>query len=171
MGTVSRGVTARRKGHAMSLVNEGTKTLETKLPKIVSPTVHGVIDYMHSAFFFAVGLLCSRSNKRAAGAAFATSGFILAQSLFTDYRFGAKPLISFETHGKMDSVFASTSWMLPLLFGFKGTNAAKIFEANSLAEASVVGITDWDSDRAHREREYTNGAEHPEVQRRPQPVN
>lgn len=141
----------------MSLIPANTETLETKFPKIVSPTAHGVIDYAHSAFFLGLGLLTWRSNRRAAWAAFTTSGFILAQSLTTDYRFGAKPLISFETHGKMDAVFASTSWMVPLLFGFKGTTAAKVFEANSLAESSVVGITDWDSYRAHRERLAAQG--------------
>lgn len=136
----------------MAIWNKGTEALKTKLPKIISPTAHGVIDYAHSAFFFTVGLLCSRSNKRAAAAAFATSGFILVQSLLTDYRFGWKPLISFGTHGKMDSVFASGSWLVPVVFGFRGTKAAKIFEGNSLAEASVVGMTDWDSVRAHWDR-------------------
>jgi hypothetical protein len=127
-------------------------TLETKLPKIISPTAHGIIDYAHAAFFFTVGVACRRANKRAAAAAFATSGFILAQSMLTDYRLGAKPVFSFETHGKMDSVFAAGSWLVPQLFGFKGTPAAKIFEMNSVAEASVVGMTDWDSERAHEER-------------------
>ena len=75
-----------------------------------------------AAFFFAVGLWCGRSNKRAASAAFATSGFILAQSLLTDYRFGAKPVLSCETHGKIDSVFAASSWMIPQIFGFKETH-------------------------------------------------
>ena len=127
---------------------------DAALPKVISPTVHGIIDYCHAAFFFTVGVVCARSrNKAAASAAFATSGFILVQSLLTDYRFGAKPAFSFETHGKMDAVFASSSWMVPLLFGFKGTAAARIFEGNSLAEASVVAITDWNSQRAHQERE------------------
>jgi hypothetical protein len=126
--------------------------LQNNLPKVISPKAHGVIDYAHAAFFLAVGLLCLRSNKKAARAAFATSGFILAQSLLTDYRYGAKPMISFETHGQMDSAFASSSWAIPLVFGFGGTAAAKIFEMNSLAEASVIGMTDWDSKRAHWER-------------------
>jgi hypothetical protein len=126
---------------------------DAALPKAISPTMHGILDYCHAAFFFTVGVLCTRShNKAAAGAAFATSGFILVQSLLTDYRFGAKPVFSFETHGKLDAVFASSSWMLPLLFGFKDTAAGKIFEGNSLAEASVVAITDWNSQRAHEER-------------------
>ena len=136
----------------MSLINTDLDTLGTKLPKVISPTAHGIIDYAHAAFFFTVGACCMRSNKRAASAAFATSGFILAQSLLTNYRFGAKPVFSFETHGKMDSVFAASSWLIPQIFGFKGTNAAKIFETNSIAETSVVAMTDWNSERAHEER-------------------
>lgn len=122
------------------------------VPKVISPTAHGVIDYCHVAFFFTVGLLCRRRNKRAAAAAFATSGFVLGQSLMTDYRLGVRPVLPFQTHGKMDQVFAATSWMMPLLFGFRGTAAAKIFEVNSLAEGSVVAMTDWSSRRARVER-------------------
>ena len=136
----------------MPFRHQELELLKTRLPKVITPAAHGVIDYAHAAFFFTVGLLYRRSNKGAARAAFATSGFILAQSLLTDYRFGWKPLLSFEAHGKIDSVFASTSWLIPLLFGFEGTKAGKIFEGNSLAEASVVGLTDWNSARAHRER-------------------
>src|SRR5579875_4205762 len=127
---------------------------DVALPKVISPTVHGIIDYCHAAFFFTVGVACARShNKAAARAAFATSGFILVQSLLTDYRFGAKPVFSFETHGKMDTVFASSSWLIPLLFGFEDTAAGKIFEGNSLAEASVLATTDWNNQRAHEERQ------------------
>src|SRR5579875_3113248 len=127
---------------------------DVALPKVISPTVHGISDYCHAAFFFTVGVVCSQThNKAAARAAFATSGFILVQSLLTDYRYGAKPVFSFETHGKMDVVFASSSWAIPLLFGFQDTAAARIFEGNSLAEASTVALTDWNSQRAHEERE------------------
>lgn len=126
--------------------------MPTALPKPITSTAHGIIDYAHSAFFFTLGLACCRSNKPAARAAFATSGFILAQSLLTDYRFGLKPIIPFATHGKMDAAFASSSWVLPLLFGFKGTPAAAIFQANSVAEATVVALTDWNSERAHSAR-------------------
>jgi hypothetical protein len=136
----------------MYLTSKGLDILESKVPKIISPSIHGVIDYAHAAFFFTVGVICRRSNKRAASAAFATSGFILAQSLLTDYRFGAKPILPFEAHGKMDAAFASGSWLIPRIFRFRGTPEAKIFEMNSLAEASVVEMTDWSSERAHRER-------------------
>ncbi len=123
------------------------------IPKVISPRMHGFIDYSHAAFFFTVGLFCSRSNKPAARAAFATGGLILVQSLLTDYPLGAKPVISFETHGKMDAVMAASSWMIPLLFGFAATGAAKVFESNSLIEGSVVTTTDWNSERARAERQ------------------
>ena len=129
-------------------------TPDAVIPKVISPAAHGIIDYCHAAFFFTIGVLCARSKNRAASrAAFATGGFILVQSLLTDYRFGAKPVFSFETHGKMDAVFASSSWMVPLLFGFKDTATGKIFESNSLAEASVLALTDWNSQRAQKERQ------------------
>ena len=123
-----------------------------RIPKVIEPAAHGIGDYCHAAFFFTVGVLCSRSNKRGASAAFATSGFILVQSLLTDYKYGVKPVISFEMHGKMDAVMAASSWMIPLMFGFQGTAAARIFQGNSLAEASLVAMTDWSSERAHQDR-------------------
>lgn len=131
----------------MSIYSVNSASVE--VPKFISPKAHGVIDYCHAAFFFTVGVLCRRSNKRAAAAAFTTGGFILVQSMLTDYRFGVKPVIPFRTHGEMDRVFAATSWLIPVLFGFKDTKMAKIFETNSLAESSVVAATDWSSERAH----------------------
>jgi hypothetical protein len=136
----------------MYLTRNRLDMLESKVPKVISPTAHGIIDFAHAAFFFTMGVLCRCSHKRAASAAFATSGFILAQSLLTDYRFGVMPLFPFQTHGKMDATFASSSWLIPRIFGFKGTPAAKIFEMNSLAEASVVEMTDWSNERAHKEQ-------------------
>ncbi|HEV2277144.1 MAG TPA: hypothetical protein VGS02_03140 [Acidobacteriaceae bacterium] len=125
---------------------------QVPVPKVISPTAHGVIDYCHVAFFFTVGLFCARKNPRAATAAFATSGFVLGQSLLTDYRLGLRPVLPFRLHGKMDQVFAATSWLMPFLFGFRGTAAARIFEVNSLAEGGVVAMTDWSSARARLER-------------------
>ena len=122
------------------------------LPKVISPKVHGVIDYGHAAFFFGFALLCRKRNKAAAFAALGTGAFILVESLLTDYPLGVKPVISFETHGKMDAAFASSSWMIPKMFGFSGTKEAKVFEMNSVLEAGVVGMTDFSSDRAQLER-------------------
>ncbi|HEY0759670.1 MAG TPA: hypothetical protein VGD59_10485 [Acidisarcina sp.] len=122
--------------------------MENNLPKVIDAKTHGIIDYAHAAFFFSVALACRKSNKPAAVAALGTGAFVLVQSLLTDYPLGAKPVLSFDAHGKMDASFASASWLVPRIFGFSGTPAAKIFEVNSVVEAAVVGMTDWDSEKA-----------------------
>jgi hypothetical protein len=141
----------RFKGEAMSVGSKAMRVTKN-LPKAIGPREHGMIDYAHVAFFFGVALLCRKTNRPATIAALGTGTLILVQSLLTDYPLGVKPVISFETHGKMDAAFASSSWMIPKVFGFSGTHAAKIFEINSAVGGSVVGMTDFDSNRARLER-------------------
>jgi hypothetical protein len=55
------------------LLSKSGNNPDAVFPKVITPTVHGIIDYCHAAFFFTVGVLCTRShNKAAARAAFAT---------------------------------------------------------------------------------------------------
>ena len=136
----------------MPLLNPAVALLERSLPKVITPRTHGIIDYSHAAFFATVAFACRKTNKPAAWTALATSAALLAQSLLTDYPLGVKPVLSFETHGKIDAAFASSSWTLPRLCGFAGTGAARIFVINSLVEAAVVGLTSLHSDQARAEQ-------------------
>lgn len=135
----------------MTIANAVLERMETRLPKVIDARTHGIIDYCHAAFFLGMAWFCRKSEPRAALAAAITGGFILAESLMTDYPLGAAKVIPFEVHGRLDAAFAGSSYMVPKIFGFEGTAASKIFKANSLAEASVVGMTDWNSDRARAE--------------------
>ncbi len=125
--------------------------IETRLPKVISPSTHGVIDYSHAAFFATVAAVCWKRNRPAALAAAGTSALVLLQSLFTDYKPGVKRVIPFAVHGQMDAGFAALSWGIPRLFGFSGTKAANVFRANAFVEATVVGLTDFSSERARAE--------------------
>ena len=138
----------------MSLVPSNLlPALEQKLPKVIDARTHGIIDYCHAAFFLTLGCALLKSNKRAAAASFTTGSFILAQSMLTDYPLGLKPVFSFEQHGRMDAAFASISWVVPRIFGFARTGPAHIFEANSITEAVVVGLTNFSSAHARLEEE------------------
>lgn len=137
----------------MSITNKVLEGMETRLPKVIDARTHGIIDYCHAAFFLGMAWFCRKSEPRAALAAAVTGGFILAESLLTDYPLGAAKVIPFEVHGRMDATFAGSSYMVPRIFGFEGTTASKIFKANALAEASVVGMTDWNSEHARMEVE------------------
>lgn len=135
----------------MSLATAAVEKLETKLPKVIDARTHGVIDYFHAAFFFGLAWLCRKNNTRAAIASAATGAFVLGGALLTDYPLGAFKVMPFEVHGKLDSGFAAASLMVPKVMGFEGTAASKVFKANGLVEASVVGMTDWDSEHAREE--------------------
>ncbi len=126
--------------------------VEKRLPKVIDAKTHGIIDYAHCAFFLTLAFACRKSNPQAAWAALGTGTLVLAQSLLTDYPLGAKPVMSFETHGKMDGSFASASWAIPRLFGFSGTKAARVFQLNSIVEGAVVSMTDFSSVRARNQR-------------------
>jgi hypothetical protein len=120
----------------------------TIVPKVIDARMHGVIDYGHATFFFCMALLCRRKNPRAALAAAFTGGFVLAQSLLTDYPLGAKPVMTFEQHGKLDTAFAASSLLMPKFFGFSDSKAAMVFRMNAVVESLVVALTDWDNERA-----------------------
>ena len=122
--------------------------LEAKLPKVISPKKHGIIDYCHAAFFATMAVMCWKSNRRAALAAAGTSTLVLVQSLLTDYKWGVQKLIPFSVHGQMDGGFAAFSVGIPKTFGFADTPAARVFEINAFVEATVVGLTDWSDERA-----------------------
>ncbi len=135
----------------MSIASAALGELERRLPKVIDARTHGIIDYCHAAFFIGMAIFCARRNKRAATAALATGAFILAESLLTDYPLGAKKVIPFETHGRMDAGFAASSFGMPKLFGFADSAAAHIFTINGFVEGTVVGMTDWNSERARNE--------------------
>ena len=135
----------------MSLATVALGEAEKRLPKVIDARTHGIIDYCHAAFFFGMAIFCARRNRPAAKAALATGAFILAESLLTDYPMGARKVIPFETHGRMEAALAGSSFALPAWLGFSGTAEAEIFKINGFVEGLVVGMTDWNSERAGRE--------------------
>src|SRR3954454_17535986 len=97
----------------MSVATALVERVENRLPKVIDARTHGIIDYCHAAFFFGMAIFCARRNRNAATAALATGAFILVESLLTDYPLGARKVIPFETHGRMDAGFAGSSFLMP----------------------------------------------------------
>src|SRR3954447_267297 len=135
----------------MSITTAVVEEVERRLPKVIDARTHGIIDYCHAAFFFGMGIFLARRNRSAATAAVATGAVVLVLSLLTDYPLGARKVIPFETHGRMDAGFAASSFMMPKWFGFANTAAAQVFKINGFVEGAVVGMTDWNSERARNQ--------------------
>lgn len=129
----------------MAIQNTLQNAVQQRLPKMIDARTHGIIDYAHASFFLGAALLLRKSNPRAALACLTTGTLVLGQSLLTDYPLGAEPVISFQTHGRLDTGFAAISGWIPRVFGFSDTAAANIFRANAFVETVVVGMTDFQS--------------------------
>lgn len=134
----------------MTIATRALEQVEKRLPKVIDARTHGIIDYCHAGFFFGMAWFLRKKEPRASWAALATGSFLLAEALCTDYPLGVARQLPFETHGRMDAAFAASSMALPRILRFEGTPASKVFKGNSLASATMVGMTDWNSKRARK---------------------
>lgn len=137
----------------MALVETGVRALSNRLPKVISPKTHAIIDYAVAGSFFLMGGLMWRSSKRAAIASFACGAAETAVAMLTDYPGGVARLISFETHGKIDAGTSGAVAMIPSLLGFSDQKKAIFFRAQGVGMAATTGMTDFESyPRSYRRR-------------------
>lgn len=115
-----------------------------KMPKVIDAKTHGVIDYAHATLFLSAGLYFWKEDRRAAVVTLTTGAFLLTEALLTDYPFGAKPLISFPMHGRLDRGFVGFAAAAPRTFEFQSKAAMQFYRANSFVEAAVVSLTDFE---------------------------
>ena len=121
-----------------------------RLPKVVDPATHSVLDYLTISYFFVLAGIYWGRNNRAAAAALINGGMVLGLSMLTDYPGGLKK-ISFRDHAKGDMMQAMTAAAAPTLLGFGDEGAARPFHLQALNEAMVVGLTNFDSELAHEQ--------------------
>src|SRR5947209_6520279 len=97
----------------MPLTDMATRAVADKLPKVIKPKTHAVLDYVVAGGMITLGAFFWKRNKRAAIAAFTCGGATIATSLLTDYPGGVKPVLSFEMHGRIDAGMAGFTATAP----------------------------------------------------------
>jgi Na+/proline symporter len=132
----------------MALTDMATRAVTDRLPKVIKPKAHAVLDYAVAGAFITLGAFFWKTNKRAAIAAMACGGATAATALMTDYPGGVKPLISFETHGKIDAGMAGFTATVPTFLAFGDEAEAKYFRGAALIETIITGMTDFSADGA-----------------------
>ena len=130
----------------MALLQKGASIFSNRLPKVLGPGTHSIIDYSIAALFFTAGALFWRRHKRASMSAVVCGTGALLNGLLTDYPGGAVQAISFETHGKIDVGLAGITAAIPGLMGFAGDAQARFFEATAVAETLASGFTDYQAE-------------------------
>ncbi len=130
---------------AVALFHKSASLFSNRLPKVLGPGAHSVIDYSVAALFFTAGALFWSRHKNASISALLCGTGVLLNGLFTDYPGGVVRAISFETHGKIDVGLAGITASIPGLMGFADDPQARFFEATAVAETLASGFTDYRS--------------------------
>lgn len=119
--------------------------------KIISPTLHGVLDYL------TCGLFCTAPSIFGFTGAYATVCYILAAgylliSLVTNMPLGALKVLPFWLHGRLELVSGAVFIASPWLFGFAGEHsvARNFFVVMGVVFLVVFLCTQWRPQAAPR---------------------
>ena len=137
---------------AITEIEAGVRAVSKRLPKVISPKTHAIIDYAVAGSFFLMGGLMWGRSKRAAIASLACGAAETTVAMLTDYRGGVANVISFETHGKIDAATSGMVAMLPMLLAFGDRKEAMFFRAQGMGIAATTGMTDFETYRGGRRR-------------------
>ena len=127
----------------MPIANTAARAVAPRLPKMISPAAHAVIDYVMFGAFFTAGALLWKKNKRASLAAYLCADIVGTLAFLTDMPGGVWKKISFETHGRVDPGLSLLAASVPQMLAFKGEHEAKLFHGMGVAMAVVGGLTDF----------------------------
>ena len=137
----------------MPILERATKWATNRMPKVINPTVHAIIDYGMAASFFAMAALFWKRNQRAAISCLVCGGAETVTSLLTDYPGGVTDVLSFETHGRIDFGMSGLISSMPNLMRFSDEDGSTFFRMQGLAMAAVTGLTDFTGTGERRQLE------------------
>ena len=128
----------------MPLLRKGLRMAVGKMPKMIDPTTHAILDYAVAGTFLIMGIRFWRRSKRAAIGSLLCGGAAAANIALTDYPGGARKLLSYKAHGRVDAGLAGVTAAVPRLLRFEDKPEARFFEVEALAETAIVGLTDFE---------------------------
>lgn len=136
----------------MPVMQIGLQMAAGKLPKVIKPRPHAIIDYAVAGSFMLMGALWWKRNRRAAVSSLICGGATAANSLLTDYPGGALRVISYKNHGRIDTALSGLTAAMPLLMNFRDEPEARFFKIRALGQTAITGLTDFDYRRHHWSR-------------------
>lgn len=112
--------------------------------KILSPIVHGILDYLTVAFFALAPTIFAFTGTYATVCYVLAAGYLLI-TLLTAFPMGALKVIPFPVHGRLELVSGVVFLASPWLFGFADDSltARNLFMAAGVVFLFVWFITDW----------------------------
>lgn len=127
----------------MPILQQAARWSTNRLPKVINPKTHAIIDYATAASFFGMAALFWNRNKHAAISCLVCGAAETITSLLTDYPGGVTDAISFETHGSIDFGLSGLVAGLPDMMRFSDDSESRFFRIQGAALAVVTGLTDF----------------------------
>lgn len=127
----------------MPLLANITKSVTDRMPKVISPGAHAIIDYATAAGFIGMGIFMWKREKRAAISSLVCGAAEALTAVMTDYPGGLVKEISFETHGRIDVGMAGMVATMPGVMHFEDDPASRFFSIQAIMLAAVTGLTDF----------------------------
>lgn len=142
----------------MPMLEKGVQAVTNRLPKVISPKTHAIIDFALAGSFIVAGIVSwKQRHKKAAINSFIVAGAELGVALTTDYPGGIAHLISFPARGKIDAGLSGLIGSMPNLMGFSDEWPSWFFRSQAMSMAAVSGLTDF-SGREYRRDRYRRAA-------------
>ncbi len=125
----------------MPLLQRGVAAATNRMPNVISPAAHAIIDYITVGTFFLMGAAFWRRNKRAALGSLMCGSAELGTALMTDFPGGLAKVIDLPTHLRIDMGLAAMAATLPDLMGFKNEPESKWLRVTGLGITVNAGLT------------------------------
>lgn len=117
--------------------------------KIITPKLHGYLDFLTVAIFLMAPSLLGLSGLPAT-IAYGLAVIHLAVTLITDFEYGVVKILPFKVHGLIERIVGPLLVALPFVLGFTGQGAAVYFYVVIGAVIIAVGlVTDYDAKSSH----------------------
>ena len=127
----------------MPILHHAARWTTNRLPKVINPTAHAIIDYATAASFFGMAALFWNRNKRAAVSSIICGAAQTITAMLTDYPGGVTDAISYETHGSIDFGISGLVASLPDMMRFSDDPESRFFRIQGTALAVITGLTDF----------------------------
>ena len=125
----------------MALLQRGVAAATNRMPSVISPSAHALLDYITVGTFFLLAAAFWRRNKRAALGSLVCGSAELGTTLMTDFPGGVAKVIDLPTHLRIDMGLAAMAATLPDLMGFKSEPESKWLRVMGLGITANAGLT------------------------------
>jgi len=114
-----------------------------RMPRVINPTAHAVLDYTLAAGFLVMAAKFWKSRRRAALGSLFCGSAAITNSLLTRYPGGAFDVIDYKTHGRIDAALAAMTASTPQFMGFSDEPEARFFSMQAISRTLLTGMSDF----------------------------